>query len=528
MVQRSAGDTISAEKDFSSRAGGRLLMRVRDLRKAFGGQVVLDSVSLDLHEGEVVLLQGNNGSGKTTLLNILTGNLEPDSGSIWLDADGTEERFQFPFRWWQELNPFTHFTPEKVATEAVGRTWQDVRLFKTRNLLDNIAVATPEQPGENPFEVLFRNGKTRRFEGINKQECRQLLVKIGLEDREDSSADKISLGQTKRVAIARAIRAGARVLFLDEPLSGLDAAGVEEIMALLTSLAQRERVTLVIVEHVFNIPRILNLAQTVWTLRNGKLQIKPVACTADSNSNGFDGMMQKLLNQFAGPDRQVHEQLLVGGAKLIRIATKTGKQTHDTPILDVDSMVVHRNDRLVVGHRLSEDSIDGLSFKLFQGDVAILSAPNGWGKTSLLEALAGVIPMTRGQMVFRGANAADLPAWTRSQRGLRFVVSRNNLFPGLSVNELLILSRQPRSQTDDLPNRSRFIGELSGGERQRLALNDPFASDAVVLLDEPFLGLDTEATEAVLTRLTDFVNSMSGTLLIALPTGLTQTSKNTQ
>ena len=84
--------------EHSSRAGGRLLMRVRDLRKAFGGHVVLDGVDLELHEGEVVLLRGDNGSGKTTLLNILTGNLEPDSGSIWLDADGTEERFQFPFR----------------------------------------------------------------------------------------------------------------------------------------------------------------------------------------------------------------------------------------------------------------------------------------------------------------------------------------------------------------------------------------------------------------------------------------------
>jgi len=86
-----------------------VLMRARCLRKSFGGQVVLDGVSAELREGEVVLLRGDNGSGKTTLLNILSGNLEPDTGSIHFAVNGAVEHFEFPRRWWQSLNPLDHF-----------------------------------------------------------------------------------------------------------------------------------------------------------------------------------------------------------------------------------------------------------------------------------------------------------------------------------------------------------------------------------------------------------------------------------
>src|SRR3990172_6371399 len=126
-----------------------VVLSVRGLRKAFGGQVVLDDISLDLRQGEVILLKGENGSGKTTLLNILTGNLEPDIGNINVSINGSKETFKFPKPWWMELNPFDHFTPERLAWEGVGRLWQDIRLFPTMTTLDNVAIATPRQKGEN-------------------------------------------------------------------------------------------------------------------------------------------------------------------------------------------------------------------------------------------------------------------------------------------------------------------------------------------------------------------------------------------
>ena len=108
----------SVETHISSQ---RVVLSIRDLRKTFGGQVVLDGVDADLREGEVVLLGGDNGSGKTTLLNVLTGNLEPDAGTIHLRPNGQEETFQFPRKWWDSLNPFDHFTPERVAHTSPKR-----------------------------------------------------------------------------------------------------------------------------------------------------------------------------------------------------------------------------------------------------------------------------------------------------------------------------------------------------------------------------------------------------------------------
>ncbi|MEW8052322.1 MAG: ATP-binding cassette domain-containing protein, partial [Candidatus Thiodiazotropha sp.] len=139
-------------------------MRAGGLRKSFGGQVVLNGADFELHEGQVVLLRGANGSGKTTLLNMLTGHIEPDAGTIELRTNGAIEHFRFPRKWWQELNPWDHFLPERVARAGVGRSWQDTRLFSTLTLCDNIVVAGPEdRHGHNPVHILFSPKQARRI-----------------------------------------------------------------------------------------------------------------------------------------------------------------------------------------------------------------------------------------------------------------------------------------------------------------------------------------------------------------------------
>jgi ABC-type branched-subunit amino acid transport system ATPase component len=491
----------------------RPILSVRGLNKSFGGEKVLDGVSLDLFEGEVVLLRGDNGCGKTTLLNILTGNLEPDSGSIWINVDGEEEHFQFPQRWWRKINPFDHFTPERVATEGVGRTWQDLRLFRTRSLLDNLAIAAPSQPGENPWTVMLRNSVSRCFEKRNRQECEDLLASLGLLEKKTSPADRISLGQTKRVAFSRAIRAGARVLFLDEPFSGLDAQGRDDIKEMLCFLSRKNGVTLVIVEHIFNIPHILDLAKTVWTLRDGIVQrerANEVSVPPDISS-----VIEKIQSCFVGPEMDVCEELLPGGAKLIHIASKHLLSAVEHPVFEVSNLLVCRNNRLVIGNRREDGTEEGISFKVFQGEVLLLCAPNGWGKTTLLEALSGIIPASQGEIMFRKRALLPEPLWKRAQLGLRFIMARDNVFPNLSVAEFMTLQGKP---FESLPEHLKRMGDLSGGERKQLLLNETFAKDSLVMLDEPFLGLDLDAITEICHKLSCFVNNMNGTLIIALPT----------
>ncbi|MCU0289059.1 MAG: ATP-binding cassette domain-containing protein, partial [Acidobacteria bacterium] len=371
------------------------VLSTEGLKKSFDGQEVLRDVNIDLQRGDIVLLKGDNGSGKTTLLNILTGNLEPDSGTIGIYANGRPEHFYFPRKWYHKLNPFDHFTPERVSRGGIGRTWQEVRLFSTLNLQDNIALAYPGQKGEQPFSAFIRSFKKQERDNI--ADSGERLNTLGLAGREQSSADMISLGQSKRAAIGMALQAGAKILFLDEPLAGLDAAGIKDIIEQLKLIVREKQITLVIVEHIFNMPVILEIANKVWTLKNGRIAVETPGQVKEEIqiSNGF--RMQEWIREagrceyhndtrrrgFYAPYPSRRERL-PGGAVLKQFPLSLGNRT----VLEVKDLVVHRGKRLVIGEKLPDGDIKGVSFKLCEGELALLEAPNGWGKTTLFEALA--------------------------------------------------------------------------------------------------------------------------------------------
>ena len=133
-------------------------------------------------------------------LNILTGNIEPDEGSIEIATDDVLDKkdFDFPRPWWRDLLPVDHFTPERIAHQGIGRTWQYVRLFPTHSLRDNVVLAMKNQTGENPVAVFFRRSTIRQEEAVWGKQADGLLVRFGLDGRETSSADMVSLGQSKR------------------------------------------------------------------------------------------------------------------------------------------------------------------------------------------------------------------------------------------------------------------------------------------------------------------------------------------
>lgn len=509
------------DKMTSPVGSGNPLLRVTGLSQSFGGQQVLRDVSLELHQGEVVLLRGANGSGKTTLLNILTGNLEPNAGSIELYTNGKAEEFRFPMSWLQKLNPWNHFTPEQVAQEGLGRTWQDIRLFEKLSLLDNIATATPKQLGENPLWALGQRGVVRRQEQQIRRDTVTLLDQLGLAGREKSSADMISLGQSKRVAIARAAQAGAKILFLDEPLAGLDAAGIRDVLGFLQELVQMQGLTLVIIEHVFNIPKILDLATTVWSLAEGQLQVQSVAkvrAEEKTDTLGEDGIMTWLEEVKSDHGEMLH-QSLPGGAILTFV-----RPNHDElgeVLLEVEDLVVFRGKRLVIGDRQEDGTIQGLSFVLRRGELTVLQAPNGWGKTTLLEAITGLVPIKQGKIRVRGKPIQNLLTWERINLGLSFLQARENIFPSLRVREVFKLAKVHQSSEDFKELFDQPMSNLSGGEKQKVIVSCMVKGDSfkIGFLDEPFSALDQRSIKSVTTSISTI--SFNKGLLLALP-NLTQ------
>jgi len=502
-----------------------VLMRAEGLRKAFGGQVVLDGVDLELRQGEVILLRGENGSGKTTLLNILTGCLEPDAGSIQYLADGTPRAYRFPRHWWQELNPFDHFTPEFVAREGVGRTWQDIRLFDSQSLRDNIAVAEPGHPGENPLLAMFAPGASVRRETAINHEADAILARLGLAGREDSSADKISLGQSKRVAIARAVAAGARILFLDEPLAGLDRQGVNDVLSLLESLVADHQVTLIIIEHIFNQPHLHGLITTDWLLANGVIQRSCIdkrdsttALSPLTNSSGTANPRPVWLKLLAGENTEIEDELLPRGALLTRIRRPGGSKHPLRPVLEIRDLIVKRGSRTVIGSDEDSNRV-GFSLTLYEGEIAILQAPNGWGKSTLFAAICGLIKVAQGEVLLNGQPLEQLQAWDRARLGISALPSDHHTFPTLRTKDVLkLVGNTNASAAADLGELdNRVCSSLSGGERQKVALRALLSSTgakATLLLDEPFAALDGDSSRNAAENL---VSAHFDTCLITSP-----------
>jgi ABC-type multidrug transport system ATPase subunit len=303
------------------------------------------------------------------------------------------------------------------------------------------------------------------------------------------------------------VQAGAKILCLDEPLAGLDEDGIREVMGMLQKLAQEEQVTLVIVEHVLNIPHVLGLATTVWTLEDGKILV--ASMQLQSQRSDLGGISQ-WLSELEG---EVIRHDLPGNA-VLRIVRLPGIRIGEV-VLSVRNLVVYRGKRSTMGGYGEEG--EGLSFEIRQGELVILEAPNGWGKTTLLEALMGLVPIFKGIVKLENQDIQDLASWKRAVLGIAFLQSRNNLFNTLTVKELLRLN-----QVNSIPTKiQNFVGkhatDLSGGERQRLMISCIFDSKPfkLALLDEPFLALDgggaTLVREFILEGLT------KASLLLAIP-----------
>ena len=197
------------------------LLEIKNLKKSFGDNVVLKDISLNVDRGEVLSIIGPSGSGKSTLLRCITGLEEEDSGEIKFDG-------------------------------TFGLVFQNFNLFPHHSVMKNIANAPLKVQKREKSEVYAH--------------ARELLKKMGLEDKEDAYPCELSGGQQQRVSIARALAMNPDILFFDEPTSALDPELTGEILTVIKQLAA-ERMTMVIVTHEMNFAR--NVSDTIIFMDGG-------------------------------------------------------------------------------------------------------------------------------------------------------------------------------------------------------------------------------------------------------------------
>ncbi len=197
---------------------------VKNLKKNFGSLEVLKDISLEVIEGEVVVLIGPSGSGKSTLLRCLNQLEKATSGQIVIDGfDVTDKR-----------------TDINKVRENIGMVFQHFNLFNHLNVLRNMTLA--------PVHL-----KTLSKEDANNK-AMQLLERVGLSDKAGAYPSQLSGGQKQRVAIARALEMNPDIMLFDEPTSALDPEMVGEVLAVMKELA-RDGMTMIVVTHEIGFAR---------------------------------------------------------------------------------------------------------------------------------------------------------------------------------------------------------------------------------------------------------------------------------
>lgn len=207
------------------------VLRIRDLNKSFGGIVVADSIDLDLRAGRVLGLIGPNGAGKTSLFNLVTGVIKPDSGSITLDGEALD-----------------NLPVYQRARRGLARTWQNLRLFPSLSVLDNVLLGPRTYPGEKLTSLIFESGKVSRNEAAEREKAHAILQRTGLSSVTHSRVQDIPYGQQKLVGVARALMNDARCLLLDEPMAGVEGQAYAAIQRVVRDIAE-SGVAVCVVEH---------------------------------------------------------------------------------------------------------------------------------------------------------------------------------------------------------------------------------------------------------------------------------------
>ncbi len=250
------------------------VLKVENVTMQFGGVVAVDNLNLEVGKGEIVALIGPNGAGKTTAFNVITGVYQPTNGAVWFQGEKIVENHpqgkmkqqykgEHAGDYAQVLAP----TPDKVTRLGMARTFQNIRLWKSQTVFDNVLIAKHCRATSNVFSAAFR--LNRKEEAAQRENVLELLETVGLADVKDELATSLPYGKQRRLEIARALAAEPKLLLLDEPAAGMNPQETEELTAFIGEIRDRFHLTVFLIEHHMNL--VMNISDRIYVLDFGKL-----------------------------------------------------------------------------------------------------------------------------------------------------------------------------------------------------------------------------------------------------------------
>jgi len=224
---------------------GRVLLKVENVSKRFGGLRAVEAVNLEIHEGDRHAIIGPNGAGKSTLFNLITGRMRPSAGRIWFDG-----------------RDITGRPAHVIARAGIGRAFQITMIFPRLTVLQNLQYA-----------MLAHRGRTVQPWGladrIYRDEAMQLLDAVGLGPYADLPAGQLSHGDQRAIELAISLALGSRMILLDEPTAGMSAFETRKAMELVRRIATERNLTLLFCEHDMSV--VFGTARTVTVMHQGRI-----------------------------------------------------------------------------------------------------------------------------------------------------------------------------------------------------------------------------------------------------------------
>lgn len=227
------------------------LLEAHTVTKQFGGLIAVDSLDFHLDQGKMVSIIGPNGAGKTTFFNTLTGIYRPEHGQITFDG-----------------RSLVGLRPDQITSRGIARTFQNIRLFSSLTVYENILVGMHPHLSQSPFGALLHSKAFRKEEDDSFHQAGQLMKFVGLGEVGDELAQNLPYGGQRRVEIARALASNPRLLLLDEPTAGMNPAETGDAIALFRRIRDELDVTILLIEHDMSV--VMNISERITVMDYGK------------------------------------------------------------------------------------------------------------------------------------------------------------------------------------------------------------------------------------------------------------------
>jgi len=227
------------------------LLELENVTIKFGGLTAVSDLTTTVGEGELVGLIGPNGAGKTTAFNMITGVYQPTSGHIRLCGHDTRG-----------------IKPSKLAAQGIARTFQNIRLFGSLSVLDNIRVAARLHNKQGYFGALWRGKAWKTSEAETEKHAIELLEIFDLASQRDEEAKSLPYGDQRRLEIVRALATRPKLLLLDEPAAGMNPSEKDDLMRLIRFIKERYNLAVLLVEHDMKV--VMGICERIAVLEYGR------------------------------------------------------------------------------------------------------------------------------------------------------------------------------------------------------------------------------------------------------------------